>query len=125
MNTEDRLLQLYDQWRVFTESEREAIHASDWVKVTAAQAEKQRLQEEIMLAGEAAADPARMRPPTPRLQAVGEHLILLERENAAALADKRRAMELEQHGLDQTSRNLQQVHRAYAQGREPAWQSYS
>lgn len=124
---EDRLLQLYDHWRVLTEGERDAIRTSDWSRVGDLQAQKQQLQEEIMAVTEAAGDPASapgVGLDVPR-RVLGAQLIALEQQNASVLADQRRGLEQHQRVLDQTRRTLQQVHRAYTQGKDPAWQSYS
>ena len=125
MNPESQLLQLYDHWRTLTERERDAIQASDWPRLAEVQAKKQQLQEDIMQAGAAAGNRSGFPGLEQRHPALGDQLILLELENARALAEKRRELKQQQQALDQTSRNLHQLHRAYAQGREPAWQSYS
>jgi hypothetical protein len=125
MNAETPLLlQLYERWRTLTEQEREAIQTSNWTRLAELQAAKQQLQEDIMRVGQYAAGPGAP-PLEPRLGRLGAELIALETENARALAEQRRRAQEAQLSLDQVSRNLHQLHRAYAHGREPAWQSYS
>lgn len=125
MNPESQLLQLYDHWRTLTEHERDAIQAADWPRLAQVQAKKQQLQEDIRQAGAAAGSRRGFPDLEVRHPGIRDRLMLLELENARALAEKRRELKQQQQTLDQTSRNLHQVHRAYAQGRESAWQSYS
>jgi hypothetical protein len=116
---------LYDFWRTLTERERDAIQAADWPRLAEVQAKKQQLQDDIRQAEAAAGSRPGAPDPELRPPGMGDQLLALERENAQALAEKRRELRQQLDALDQTSRNLHQVHRAYAQGREPAWQSYS
>jgi hypothetical protein len=125
MTPECQLLQLYEHWRTLSERERDAIQAADWTRLAEVQAKKLQLQEDIMRVGAAAAPAHGMPRVESRHRAIGDQLILLEQENSRALAEKRQELRQQLQALDQASHNLHQVHRAYAQGREPAWQSYS
>jgi hypothetical protein len=124
MNPDSELLQLYDHWRALTERERKAIQAADWLQLAEVQSRKQQLQEDIRQAA-AAASHGPVQDMEYRHPEIGEQLMWLEQQNARTLAEKLQELRQQQQALDQTSRTLHQLHRAYAQGRESAWQSYS
>jgi hypothetical protein len=123
LSAEEKLLTLYDYWRVLTVGEGDAIRAGEWDRVAEFQEGKRQLREEIAAATE------ELGPPSAQFEqafaAVGEKLILLELENARALAAQRQIAEQAERELEQISRNLRRVHQAYGHGPGAAWQSYS
>ena len=130
MSDSSQLRKLYEQWRALTEQEGRAIRAADWPRVEEFQSEKHRLQAQIQTAGDEL-DKA-VRPAGANRAAVErefrafvEDLIARERENDLALAAQRQITEEHKAELHQASRQLRQVHQAYAPGRPPLWQSYS
>jgi hypothetical protein len=128
MEPSDQLLRLFEQWRLLTEAEGEAIRISAWWKVGECQDAKCHLQNEIVLAND------RLQNESPRgawtkhenevREAVGK-LILLESRNGEWLAEQRRLADAQSHQLQQSERNLRQIHKAYAPQRSVSWQSYS
>jgi hypothetical protein len=116
---DSNLLRLYDYWRVLSEDEGRAIESADWIRVADCQRQKRCLQEEIE-----AATPSQTGSPVV-YAALGEKLILLEMNNARAIAVRRETVEQEERDLEHMTRNLRQVQRAYAGDRKPAWESYS
>ena len=130
MSASSQLRKFYEQWRALTEQEGRAIRAADWARVEEFQSEKHRLQAHIQTAGDELGKAAR--PPGANLTAIErelcvlvEELIVRERENDLALAAQRQIAEEHKAELHQASRQLRQVHQAYAPGRPPLWQSYS
>ena len=123
------LLKLYERWGLLTQAESEAIQARAWGSLLRHQNEKQSLTIEIARLYEAV-----VVKPTPAgsgeamtktLRPILERLISLELENARALATQRQLLAEEQTALHQASRQLHEVHRAYAPGTLALWHSYS
>ncbi len=122
MTPSDELSALYRQWRRLTESESQAIRANAWAQVEAVQSAKARLQPriaEVSAALEPVAHEQRFYP-------VVEELIQLEQGNRELIQAQRQIAQLQKEQLDQSSRNLRQLHRSYAPTIARAhWQSYS
>ncbi len=125
MSAEKTIAELYECWRVLTEHEGAAIRSAHWTQLAALQDQKQRLREEIVSVSSALPGNANSRGFEQQARALGAKLILLELENAEALAVQRGFAEQERRELHRSSRNLRQVHQAYSHGGESAWQSYS
>ncbi len=130
MDASSQLRKLYEQWRTLTDREGRAIRAADWAGVQECQSEKHRLQAHIQKASDelekAPRVPGANRAAIDReLHALVEELIARERDNDRALAAQRQIAEEHKTQLHQASRQLRQVHQAYAPGRPPLWQSYS
>jgi hypothetical protein len=130
MSARSNLLDLYGQWRTLSDEEAEAIRVAAWPQVARCQDAKQVLQTRILettdqwhlesLIGHD--DHPAM---DPQVRRVVEELILLELRNTELVDEQRRNARREQQALDRSSRNLQQLQRAYAPSRESLWQSYS
>lgn len=130
MNASSQLRSLYEQWRLLTEQEGRAIRAADWTQVGECQSEKHRLQSRIQKADLELQQEARTRSASRKaieneFRAVIEELIVRERDNDRELRAKLGIAEEHRQELDQASRQLSQVHQAYAPGPPPLWHSYS
>jgi hypothetical protein len=130
MSAHHELLALFDQWRHLTESEGEAIRAATWATVSKCQDAKFKLQARIVLTtellqAELAAAGLGQGEYDRQFRGIVAELIALEARNSEWLSDQRKRAEQANHELAQTSRNLRQVHRAYAPARQPNWHSYS
>ena len=122
MTPADELSALYRQWRHLTEAESQAIRSNAWAQVEAAQSAKARLQPRIAEVSAALAPVAHEQ----RFYAVVEELIQLEQGNRELIQAQRQVAQHQKEQLDQTSRNLRQLHRSYAPPAVRAhWQSYS
>lgn len=130
MTARHNLLNLYQTWRELTEREGEAIRVAAWAQVSRVQEDKAKLQAQIIDATE--------RFQTEMLELHGyqgaedsglrsllAELIQLEQRNGEWLATQRCQAEKERQELASTSRNLRQVHRAYATSSVSGWESYS
>jgi hypothetical protein len=130
MNAHQDLLELFQEWRTLTETEGQAIRSATWPEVNRCQDAKFHLQSRLMMAHESlqaerlarGLDPVTYDPPY--RQVVAE-LIRLEQRNSEWLADQYQQAERQNQDLARTSRNLRQVHRAYAPGAPAHWHSYS
>jgi hypothetical protein len=130
MNASSQLRSLYEQWRLLTEQEGQAIRAADWNRVGECQSEKKHLQSRIQKADHDLDQEVRTRGATRKaleneFRGVIEDLIARERDNERELTAQRRGAEERRQELHQASRRLRQVHQAYAPGRPPLWHSYS
>lgn len=130
MNASSQLRHLYEQWLVLTEQEGRAIRAADWPRVQTCQSQKHRLQADI----QKAADELDHDTPVPgenrariesEFRPIVEELIARERENDRELAAQRRTAQAHSTELHQATRQLRQIHHAYAPVSPPLWQSYS
>ena len=127
MDARAELSALYSRWRALTEQEGYAIRAAAWTEVAELQESKQQLQAGIHAAVErlnrAHAGPGDAER---EFQPVVSELIQLEQRNAEWLAARRRDAESEKQRLDQSTRNLRQLHQSYGVGVNTGhWQSYS
>jgi hypothetical protein len=130
MKAQEQLLAFYEQWRLFTEEEGNAIRAEAWQDVQQFQTAKHRLKDRIVHASETLE--AEMGNGTPswhemerQVRSVVEDLIVLETRNGEWLAEKRSEAEGKQKDLVKSGRNLRQLHQAYVQTSDAAWNSYS
>jgi hypothetical protein len=130
MNAQQDLLELFQEWRTLTEAEGQAIRSAIWPEVNRCQDAKFHLQSRLMLVHESlqaerraqGLDPETYDPP---YRQVVTELIRLEQRNGEWLADQYQQAECQNQDLARTSRNLRQVHRAYASGAPTHWHSYS
>lgn len=118
-------LELLRQWHVWTLAESSALETSDWKSLHRAQEAKRDLRRSM---DEALADSSRAvelgfrsREWKELIRAVEK----LERENFVRLGLKLEVAGEEMSRLEQTSRNLRQVQRAYRSNSNAAWQWYS
>ncbi len=115
MNARHRLAALYEEWRLMTESEGDAIRTLAWPRVEHCQRAKRELQERILKVGEAT-DSGQESPEElhRQLRPVLEHLIELETRNNEWLAAARHHLEREQDELNRSRFNMRQVHSSYS-----------
>lgn len=130
MSARNELLDLYSQWRTWTDAEADAIRAAAWPQVNRCQNAKLRLQERILSATEqwhleARLGGARETGVDPQVRRIVDELILLELRNGELVDSARRRARQQEDELDRSRRNLRQLQRAYAPSREALWQSYS
>jgi hypothetical protein len=129
MSAHDDLLDLYEQWRTWSETEGEAIKAGAWPQVAQCQDAKLKLQSRILTATEVwqSEDPKRRQEGTvdPQVRRVVGELILLEVRNSEWVSEQRRQANRERDQLHQSRRNLRHIQKAYAASPGARWQSYS
>jgi hypothetical protein len=132
MRAREALIELYKQWRGWTEAEGEAIRLAAWTRVDQCQAAKTKLQPLIAHASEqahrdAADPPSQVESNEAFFRGILNELIQLERGNLELLASHRQRAEREKESLNRVSRNLRQLHRSYVADRALSehWQSYS
>ncbi|MBI3415590.1 MAG: hypothetical protein HY043_09780 [Verrucomicrobia bacterium] len=130
MSCQQTIHALYEDWRVLSETEGEAISAGDWERVNGCQDQKQHLQNRIIKATEALQNEAVAQGVNPKrtergLRPIVERLIALELRNQELLSAKRQTADAEKAELERSERNLRQVHQSYGGTREAAWESYS
>jgi hypothetical protein len=114
MNAHHRLTALYEEWRLMTESEGDAIRSLAWPRVEHCQRIKANLRERILEASEhAAREVDSAEAVRHRFQPVLEHLIELEVRNSEWLANERRNLELEQGELNRSRRTIRQLQGTY------------
>ena len=117
MNRPPTSLELCERWRLLSEAEGDAILAADWSKVAEAQAAKLELQTLL--------DAARQREGANVPAPLAAHLIALEHRNQDRLRVRQQAAHAAQAELELAGQNLRRVHRAYAPGPPPRWNSFS
>ena len=117
MNRPSSLVEWCERWRSYTEAEGEAILAADWAKVAELQAGKKSLQPHLdaALAGE----------PGSAVRELAVELIALERRNQDRLHAQQQSAHAAHTELECASQNLRRLHRAYAPGGTPVWNSFS
>jgi hypothetical protein len=114
MKPRNRLASLYEEWRLMSEAEGEAIRTAAWQHVRHCQNTKADLQYKIVAATEelnaafCSAEEIRQ-----QFRPVLEHLINLEIRNNQLLGDGRTRLENERDQLDKSQRSLRQVRGAY------------
>ncbi len=114
MNAHHRLAALYEEWRLMTESEGDAIRSLAWQRVEHCQRIKANLRERIVEASEhAAREVDSAEAVRHRFQPVLEHLIELEVRNNEWLATERRNLEMEQGELNRSRRTIRQLRGTY------------
>jgi hypothetical protein len=124
------LLELYQEWRKWTEAEGEAISENDWPKVKRCQAAKGELQPRILQKTEeaqleCARDGIDRRAFDKQVRSRVNELIYLETRNGEFLAEQKQRANAEFAALERSTRNLPRIHKQYARGAAAAWESYS
>src|SRR3954464_2286978 len=124
------LLELYQEWRKWTEAEGEAISENDWPKVKRCQAAKGELQPRILQKTEeaqieCARDGIDRCAFDKQVRSRVNELIYLETRNGEFLAEQKQRAQAELAALELSGRNISKIHKRYAQGRGVAWESYS
>jgi hypothetical protein len=121
MSSRNRLAALYEEWRLMSESEGEAIRSLAWQRVNQCQQVKAELRDQILQVMESAGteqgSPEDIRR---QFRPVLEHLIHLETRNSQWLAVERAKLEVERDENSRSQRHLRQVQGAYGQG-SPAY----
>lgn len=114
MGSQNRLASLYEEWRLMSEAEGEAIRTSEWQQVHLYQNTKAELQAKIVDATQElnattfSAEEIRQ-----QFQPVLEHLISLEIRNNDLLGNERSQLESERDQLGKNQHNLRQIKSAY------------
>jgi hypothetical protein len=124
------LLELYQEWRKWTEAEGEAILENDWPKVKRCQAAKTELQPRILqqteeAQAECARDGIDRRAFDKQLRSRVNELIYLESRNGEFLAEQRERAQAEFAALERSGRNLPRIHKQYTRNSSAGWGSYS
>jgi hypothetical protein len=124
------LLELYQEWRKWTESEGEAILSNDWRQVSRCQAAKTELQPRILkqtdlAQAECARDGIDRKSFEKQVRSRVNELIYLETRNAEFLAEQKDLARKEYDALERSSRKLPKIQRRYASGAGAGWESYS
>ena len=130
MSANNDLLDLFQEWRALTEAEGQAIQSATWPEVTRCQDAKSQLQTRLiatheLLQAELKASGLDAEAYDPRYRQVVAELIRLEQRNSEWLADQYQQADQQRNDLARASRNLRQVHRAYARTASANWHSYS
>jgi DNA mismatch repair ATPase MutS len=131
MSARNDLLNLYREWSKLTEAEGLAIRSASWPEVQHYQDAKYQLQAQIVSAtelvhAELALDPRQSQEVNREFRSLLAELIQLEQRNSQWLAEQRQNAEAEMAVVNQSSRNLRQVHKAYNKAcGAAAWNSYS
>lgn len=114
MNSRNRLASLYEEWRLLSESEGDAIRGAAWQRVEHCQNVKADLRGKILTAmenesgGQESAEELRQ-----QFRPVLEHLVSLELRNGRWLAAERSRCEADRDELGQHQRNLRRLHKTY------------
>ena len=130
MTPQETLNALYEEWRVLTAREAEAITAGAWDRLAQQQAAKAALQPKIVAASDRLAatrsiSPQQHSAAESHLRGLVTELISMEQANQRLLrAAQNRAVD-QRESLDAASRHLRQIHRSYVPASEAHWQSYS
>jgi hypothetical protein len=124
------LLELYQEWRKWTESEGEAILANDWRQVGRCQAAKTELQPRILkqtdlAQAECARDGIDRKSFEKQVRSRVNELVYLETRNGEFLAEQKQSAQAELKALERSRRNLPKIQKRYAPGGAAAWESYS
>ena len=130
MSHQAHLLQLYQDWRTWTETEREAISEGNWRQVRLCQEAKTDLQPKILRqTEEAQGEWSRLgldrKAMEKQLRSVVNELIYLETANARFLAEQRDSASEELDRLNHSGRNLSKISKHYVSGSAIGWESYS
>ena len=130
MNAQANLLQLYQDWRTWTETEREAISDGNWRQVRVCQEAKSNLQPQILRQTEEAQGEWKRlgldrKAMEKQLRSVVNELIYLETANAQVLSGQRNATSEELERLSQSGRTLSKIQKHYVSEAPIGWESYS
>lgn len=108
------LAALYEEWRLLSESEGDAIRSLAWPRLEHCQSAKVGVRERIgQLVEAAGGDQSFAEDLRRRFRPVLEHLIDLERRNSQWLAAQRQQLEAEREGLNRDQRSIRQLQGAY------------
>jgi len=121
MTPGEELTALYHQWRTLTEDEGRAIAAEFWPGVEQCQHAKSRLQPRIIEVSQRLSTEYHDRLFGPVL----EELKNMECQNGTLLRERRQTADRVRETLEQSSRNLRQLHKSYVPPAKILWQSYS
>ncbi len=110
---------LWQQWREWSQRERQAIMAEDWLELSRCHEAKSRLQCQI---GEGCGTIECQRGPAP---SAAQELINLEKGNLELLNATRQRLQSQQEEFEASLRNLGRLHQSYAGSLRNGWQSYS
>lgn len=117
MTTRNRLASLYEEWRLLSESEGDAIRSLVWPRVEHCQRAKAQLRDQIIRTLETAASGLTTGEEIRReFRPVLEHLIDLERRNSEWLQAERAKLETEQVDLNHRTRAVQRLRCTYGAG---------
>ena len=127
---QSHLLELYQEWRKHTETERDAISEGDWRRVKACQKAKSELQPKIVKKTEEAhAEWLRLgidrKAMEKQLRSVVNELIYLENANAQFVAELRKSGGEELETLTRSGRTLSKIQKHYTTDAPVGWESYS
>lgn len=110
---------LWQEWREWSQRERQAIMAEDWLELPRCHEAKSRLQCQI---GEASGTVELKHGPTASFV---HELIDLEQRNLALLKATRHRLQSQQEEFEASLRNLGRLRHSYAGSPRSCWQSYS
>ena len=130
MNAQANLLQLYHDWRTWTDTEREAISEGNWRQVRVCQEAKINLQPQILRQTEEAQGEWKRlgldrKAMEKQLRSVVNELIYLENANAQFLEERRSGTSEELARLKQSGRTLSKIQKHYVSEAPIGWESYS
>ena len=130
MNAQENLRALYEEWRLLSEKETEAIQSEIWEKVQECQDNKTHLKNLIILGSERLENELAFQGIDSieiknRFKPIVEQLILLETRNDEILTEKRQRVSREMEESEKSFRTLRQVHNAYSPNHNAMWHSYS
>ena len=130
MTTQPDLRSLYEEWRILTETEGDAINHSQWQEVNHQQALKEELKERIINAAQEwqAAWPVAedgRREYDRQFRPIVSELITMESRNHECLCLQRQKLQSQLENLERTTCSLRGVRRAYGAPNASRWQSYS
>jgi hypothetical protein len=108
------LASLYEEWRLMSESEGDAIRSLAWQRIEHCQSAKAGLRERIVqLVEQAGGEQHLAENLSRRFRPALEHLIQLELRNSEWLAVERQKLEAEREGLNRDQRSIRQLQGAY------------
>lgn len=117
---------LFREWRVLTEGERQAIGAEDWPQVHELQRQKNELKLRISGSIESwQSGRASQGDYQRRVNHLVAELVSLETSNAELVTLHREKVRAELAGFDRSSGNLRGLNRAYGSRPRACWTSYS
>lgn len=130
MNANSELFSLYDQWRLLTEEEGQAIRQGQWHQVNRRQKLKRDLQGKIIQAAESwqaswpQSETSRVEYDR-QFRPILAELITMESRNHELISARHDRSQAEIGGLDQSARHLRGLQRAYGSADQGRWHSYS
>lgn len=114
MSSRRQLASLYEEWRLMSEAEGDAIRSSEWQRVNYCQNTKAELRSKILAAIEGADGNQRNAEALRHhFRPVLEHLISLEVRNGEWLAVERQKLVREQEALNRRQRSIRQIQGSY------------